>query len=58
MSTLQAKFIACLEASREAKWLPQLQKDIHGSQQDSPQLPINCDNQGALTLITAGFMKT
>jgi hypothetical protein len=44
MSTLQAKFIACLEASREAKWLPQLQKDIHGYQQDSPQLPINCDN--------------
>jgi len=29
MSTLEAEFIACSEASREAKWLLQLQKDIH-----------------------------
>jgi len=57
MSTLEAKFIACSEASREAKWLLQLQKDIHGSQKDSPWLPINCDNQGALTLITTGIIK-
>jgi len=28
MSTLEAEFIACSEASREAKWLLQLQKDI------------------------------
>jgi hypothetical protein len=57
MSTLEAEFIACLEASREAKWLLQLQKDIHGSQKDSPPLPITCDNQGALTLITTGIIK-
>jgi len=57
MSTLEAEFIACSEASREAKWLLQLQKDIHGSQRDSPLLPINCDNQGALTLITTGIIK-
>jgi hypothetical protein len=57
MSTLEAEFIACSEASREAKWLLQLQKDIHGSQRDSPPLPINCDNQGALTLITTGIIK-
>jgi hypothetical protein len=55
MSTLEAEFIACSEASREAKWLPQLQKDIHGK--DLPPLPINCDNQGALTLITTGIIK-
>jgi len=29
MSTLEAQFIACLDASIEAKWLLQLQKDIH-----------------------------
>jgi len=57
MSTLDAEFIACSEASREAKWLLQLQKDIHSSQRDSPLLPINCDNQGALTLITTGIIK-
>jgi len=55
MSTLEAEFIACSEASSEAKWLLQLQKDIHGK--DLPPLPINCDNQGALTLITTGIIK-
>jgi len=57
MSTLKAEFIACSEASREAKWLLQLQKDIHSSKKDSPPLPINCDNQGALTLITTGIIE-
>jgi len=57
MSTLEAEFIACSEASREGKWLLQLQKDIHSSKKDSPPLPINCDNQGALTLITTGIIK-
>jgi len=57
ISTLEAEFIACSEASREPKWLLQLQKDIHGSQKDSPPLPINCENQGALTLITTGIIK-
>jgi len=33
-STLKAEFIACSEASREAKWLLQLQNDIHGSQKE------------------------
>jgi len=56
MSTLQAEFLARSEASREAKWLLQLQKDIHSSKKDSPPLPINCDNQGALTLITMGII--
>jgi len=57
MSTLKAEFITCSEASTEAKWLLQLQKDIRGSQRDSLLLPINCDNQGALTLITTGIIK-
>jgi len=55
MSTLEAECIACLEASREAKWLLQLQKDIHSK--DLPPLPINCDNHGALTHITTGIIK-
>jgi len=55
MSILEAEFIACPEASREAKWLHQLQKVIHGK--DLPPLPINCDNQGALPLITSGSIK-
>jgi len=55
MSTLEAEFIACSEASRDAKWLLQLQKDIHG--EDLPPLPINCDNKGALALITTRILK-
>jgi len=57
MSTLKGEFIACSEVSREPKCLLQLQKDIHSSQRDSPPLPINCDNQGAVTLITMGIIK-
>jgi hypothetical protein len=55
LSTLKADFISCLEASGEAEWLLQLQKDIHGK--DLPLLPINCDNQGARTLITTRITK-
>jgi len=57
MSTLEVEFIACSEASRQAKWLLQLQKDIHSSQRDLPPLPIDCDNQGAITVITTGIIK-
>jgi len=57
MSTFEAEFIACSEVSREAKWLLQLQKDIHGSQKNSSLLPINGKNQGALALITTGIIK-
>jgi len=57
MSTLEAVFIGCSEASREAKCSLQLQKDIRGSQRDSQPLPNNCDNQGARTLITSGIIK-
>jgi len=57
MSSLEAKFITCSEASREAKWSLQLQKDIHSSKKDSPLLPINCDNHGALALITTGIIN-
>ena len=55
MATLEAEFITCLGASGAAKWLLELQKDIHGK--DLPPPPINCDNQGALTVITMGIIK-
>jgi len=55
MSTLKAEYIACSEGSREAKWLLQLHRDIHGKA-TSP-LPINCDNQGPLSHITSGIIK-
>jgi len=57
MGTLEAKSIACSEASSEGTWLLQLEKDIDGSQSDSPPPPINCDNQGALTPRTTGIIK-
>jgi hypothetical protein len=55
MSTLEVEFIACSEASRSVKWLLQLQKYIHGKDLRLP--PINCNTQGALTLITTGIIK-
>jgi len=55
MLTLDVEFIACSEASSKVKWLLQLQKDIHGKV--FPLLPIHCDNQSALTLITTGIIK-
>jgi len=56
-SVLEAEFITWSEASREMKWLLQLQQGIHGSQKDSSPLLIISNNQGALTLITMGIMK-
>jgi hypothetical protein len=55
MTTLEAEFITCSKASSEAKWLLQLQNDIRGK--DLPPPPINCDNQGALALITTGIIS-
>ena len=58
-STLEAEYIACSEASREARWLQQLQRDIDDQPDghiDEP-LPIYTDSQGALTHITTGITK-
>ena len=61
MSTLGAEYIACSEASREARWLQQLQRDIEDQPDghtgiDEP-LPIYTNSQGALTHITTGITK-
>jgi len=53
--TLEAEYIACSKGSREAKWLLQLHRDIHGK--DASPLPINCDYQGALSHTTTGIIK-
>jgi len=55
ISTFGVEFIACSAASREAKWVLQLQNDIQNK--DSPPWPIDCDIQGTLTLITMGIIK-
>jgi hypothetical protein len=54
-ATLEAEYIACAKGSGEAKWLLQLHRDIHN--QNASPLPINCDNQGALSHITTGITK-
>jgi len=51
MPTLGAEYIACSEGSCEAKWLLQFHRYIHGK--DASPLPINWDNQGALS-VTGG----
>jgi len=50
-NNLEAEYIACSKASREAKWLLQLQKDIQGitgndtgNDTVTAPLPIYCDN--------------
>jgi len=55
MSTLEAEYIASSEGAHEAKWVLQLHQDIHSK--DASPLPINCDNQGALSHITTGIIK-
>jgi hypothetical protein len=62
MSTLEAEYIACSEATREGKWLFQLCKDIKHNQNnendETKPLPILCDNEGALAHITNAVIKS
>ena len=57
LSTTEAEYIACSEASREARWLRQLQCDITDA--DAEPMRIFSDSRGALAHITAanGIMK-
>jgi len=55
MSTLESEYITCFEGSGEAKWLLPLHRNIHSK--NTSLLPINCDNQGALSHITTGIIK-
>jgi hypothetical protein len=55
MAILEAEYIARSECSRQAKWLLELQQDIHGK--DPSPLLINCDNEDGLSHIRKGIIK-
>ena len=60
LSTLEAEYIACSDATREALWLRQLEADIlqvTNLEQSLRTVPIASDNQGALKLIATGVTK-
>ena len=60
LSTLEAEYIACSDAVREALWLQRLLEDMAlstGLHRDSQPVLIGCDNQGALKLIETGVSK-
>lgn len=52
---LEAEYIACSEATREARWLIQLHKDVTGQ---TIQPTIYCDNQGVLKTLESGGIQT
>jgi hypothetical protein len=56
LSTLEAEYVACSDAVREAKWLSQLVADI-ADQPSSSSVTLYCDNQGALKTIVSGVSK-
>jgi len=59
LSTLEAEYIACSHATRESLWLRRMMKEAAGGMAvkivDGP-VPIGCDNQGAIKLITLGVV--
>ena len=60
LSTLEAEYIACLDATREALWFRELEADILqvGNPERIPRIVcITFDNQGPLKLISTGVTK-
>ena len=60
LSTMEAEYIACSDATREALWLRQLEATILTAidQNTTPRtVPIGADNQGAPKLIKSGVIK-
>jgi hypothetical protein len=58
LSTLEAEYIACSDATREAIWLRRLLSNIQGREEESMEpVTIGCDNQGALKLIESGVVR-
>jgi hypothetical protein len=56
LSTLEAEYIACSDATREALWFRQLMEDTRIWTNKGPTT-INCDNMGALQLLKIGVIK-
>lgn len=60
LSTLGAEYIACSHATRESLWLKRMTKEAADGmsvQVSGGPVPIGCDNQGALKLITSGVVR-
>ena len=62
LSSTEAELMACSEATREATWLKSIFLEIMsymgtGTGFTDPPIPIGCDNQGTLKLITRGVMN-
>jgi hypothetical protein len=58
LSTLEAEYIACSNAAREAKWLRQLSLDVENTTDKTlPATTIFSDNQGALKTIYSSATK-
>ena len=60
--TLEAEYIACSDAMREALWLRPLHQETYqysttGLSPTASPIPIACDNQGAIMLIKSGVTK-
>ena len=60
LSTLEAEYIVCSHATRESLWLKRMMKEAARGMGvrivDGP-VPIGCDNQGAIKLITSGVIR-
>jgi len=60
LSTLEAEYIACSHATRESLWLRRMMKEAAGGMAVKivdGLVPIGCDNQGAIKLITSGVIR-
>lgn len=62
LSTLEAEYVACSDATREALWLRLLHFEILNTYspnvlQSPLTVPIGCDNQGALKLLETGVVR-
>jgi hypothetical protein len=53
--TLEAEYIACSDATREAIWFKRLAQEMPSSTLDAVE--IGCDNQGALKLLETGVVQ-
>ena len=60
LSTLEAEYFACSHTTWESLWLRRMMKEAVGGKAvnivDGP-VPIGCDNQGAIKLITSGVVQ-
>jgi hypothetical protein len=62
LSTPEAEYVACSDATRKALWINRLREDIRSliitdSQILPPSISIKCDNQGAIKLVKSGVVK-